>query len=421
MTKVSFYMLLLLFTTEVFAQYQGPIPAPASGYGAEGTHPVSVENIDNDRFASKNISVYFPTGTTSPIPTIFFLHGYGGNDATNYVETLRNLASNGYAVVFVPYRTLGITNAERYSTLYDGFVKAAQNLPNVIDTSRVGFFGHSFGGGAVPRISYRLFSEKNWGANGKFIYCSAPWYSLELGEGALANYPVDCNMLTLLFDQDDVNDHRMGMDVFNNIAIGSASKDCIFVYNDTIDGYNYEANHGLPAQYSSAGVFDAHDYYVTFRLLGALADYTFTGNLTAKDIALGNGSAAQVNMGNQLTPLSVTDSPVPVYEEDIYTFPCSGSQNERRESCQTIVGISGDITEENEVKIFPNPTNGVLNIDSEQLSGDIHVAVYTIAGRMLLTAKYQAGIDLSHFKAGAYLVVINVDGRAYTKKILKAE
>jgi len=73
------------------------------------------------------------------------------------------------------------------------------------------------------------------------------------------------------------------------------------------------------------------------------------------------------------------------------------------------------------VKIFPNPTNGILNIDSEQVSGDIHVALYTIAGRILLATEYQAGIDLSHLEAGAYLVVINVGGRVYTKKILKVE
>jgi len=305
-------------------------------------------------------------------------------------------------------------------TLYEGFIKAALNLPNIIDTSRVGFYGHSFGGGAAPRISYRLFTENNWGANGKFIYCSAPWYALELGATTLADYPTDCNMLTVLFDKDDVNDQRMGMDIFNNIAIENNSKDCIIVYSDTITGYNYEASHSLPAQNSTDGVYDAYDYYVTFRLLGALADYTFTGNLTAKNIALGNGSTAQVDMGNQLTPLSVTDSPAPIYEQGSYTFPCNDSQNERQEFCQTIVSVNGSISEKDIVEIYPNPTNGKLNISSAFIT-DISISVFTTTGQLLLNSKAQTEIDLSHLKAGTYLIVISTAGEVHSEKILKVE
>ena len=340
--KLHLIIILILFSNGVFSQYQGPIPALTGGYGSEGQNEVSEINITNDHFFLKDISVFYPTGTTTPIPTIYFLHGFGGNETRIYIETLRNLASNGYAVVFVPYKTVGVTIAERYLTLYDGFLKASQSMPSIIDTTRVGFFGHSFGGGATPRISYRLFTENNWGANGKFIYCSAPWYSFELGDTNLSNFPSDCNMLTVLFDNDDVNDHRIGMDIFNNISIGDSIKDCIIVYADTVSGYNYAANHSLPAQNSANGVFDAHDYYVTFRLLGSLADYSFTGNPTAKNIALGNGSNAQIDMGSQLTSLIVTDNPSPIYDESIYDYPCSDTQNERQAFCEIVLGIEDE-------------------------------------------------------------------------------
>ena len=34
---------------------------------------------------------------------------------------------------------------------------------------------------------------------------------------------------SVLFDKDTVNDHRMGMDIFNNISIDDSIKDCITV------------------------------------------------------------------------------------------------------------------------------------------------------------------------------------------------
>jgi len=174
MIKLNLYLILFFITNVAFAQYQGPIPLLTSGYGSQGPNTVSVINITNDHFALKDISVFQPTGTTTPIPTICFLHGFGGNDTTYYIETLRNIASNGYAVVFVPYKTVGVTLSERYLTLYNGFIKASQSLPTIIDTTRVGFFGHSFGGGATPRISYRLFTENNWGGKRKIylLLCS---------------------------------------------------------------------------------------------------------------------------------------------------------------------------------------------------------------------------------------------------------
>ena len=421
MIKFNLYIILFFITNVGFAQYQGPIPALTSGYGSQGPNTVSVINITNDHFALKDISVFQPTGTTTPIPTIYFLHGFGGNDTTNYIETLRNLASNGYAVVFVPYKTVGVTLSERYLTLYDGFIKASQSLPTIIDTTRVGFFGHSFGGGATPRISYRLFTENNWGANGKFIYCSAPWYSLELGVSNLNDFPTDCNMLTVLFDKDAVNDHRMGMDIFNNISIDDSIKDCILVNVDTVLSYIYEANHSLPSQYTPNGVYDAHDYYVTFRLLGALADYTFTGSLTAKNIALGNGSTAQVNLGSQLSPLIVTDSPSPIYEETLYDYPCSDAQNERQAFCQTILGIDDESSENNSIEIFPNPTNGKLKINSKISYQEIKISIFTITGQKILEIKDKTELDISYLTSGTYFVLMNIDGNIKTEKLLKIQ
>lgn len=417
--KIKILIILTLLAKFTFAQFQGPVPAITSGYGSDGAFPVSVINITNDHFTTKDISVFYPTGTSTPIPTIFYSHAYGGNDTTLQIELLHHIASKGYAVVFVPYKTSGVTVAERYLTLFDGFVKSADSLPLIVDTSRIGFYGHSFGGGATPRISYRLFTEKNWGINGKFIYCSAPWYSFELGTTNLDNFPTDCKMLTLLYDNDDINDHRMGMDIFNNIAIDDSIKDCIIVKSDTISGYIYQADHNLPGQNLGNNEFDALDYYVTFRLLDALAEYTFTGNITAKDVALGNGSPNQIDMGGQLKQLTVTDTPSPIYQETIYLFPCCSATNERQAYCQDIVGIVDENILNKRFSIFPNPTTGILKIESG--IENCKVVIYNVLGEKIVSLQNQTEIDISKFSTGTYFLQIEIDNIIETHKILKIE
>jgi len=419
--KTKILILLTLLAKFTFAQFQGPIPAITSSYGSDGILPVSVTNLTNDHYSTIDISIFYPTGTNSPIPTIFYSHAYGGNDTTRQSDLLHHIASKGYAVVFVPYKTIGVTIPERYLTLFDGFVKSAEMLPTIIDTSRIGFYGHSFGGGATPQISYRLFTEKNWGVNGKFIYCSAPWYSFELGSTNLDNFPTDCNMLTLLYDNDETNDHRMGMDIFNNIAIDDSIKDCIIVKSDTISGYIYEANHNLPTQNFGNNEFDALDYYVPFRLLDALADYTFTGNQTAKDIALGNGSSSQTDMGGQLKELIITNNPSPIYSETIYQFPCSSATNERQAFCQDIVGIDDRILIKDKINVYPNPTTGILKININFEYTTSKVSVYNIVGDRLLLINDNLELNIQSLPSGTYYINIMIDNKIEIKKVVKIE
>jgi len=166
--------LLLLTVSLLSAQYEGPIPEPTSGYGALGPNDIMHLDIPNPNFFIKDISIFYPSETSGPVPTICFLHGFGANDTTTYIETLRHIASWGYATVFVPYKTINSTIPQRYQTLYEGFLEAAQQLPMIIDTSRIGLYGHSFGGGAIPATAYKLFVHNNWGVNGKFVFCNAP-------------------------------------------------------------------------------------------------------------------------------------------------------------------------------------------------------------------------------------------------------
>lgn len=415
------YLLIFVLSLSfirIDAQYQGPIDAITDGYGTNGEHEVSVMNITNDYWMLRDISIFYPTDVSNPVPTIFYSHGYASVDTAFHIETLRHLASRGYAVVFVPYQSIGIDNTERYATLRNGFIKAARSATTIIDTTRVGFFGQSFGGGATPANAYKLFTQYNWGENGRFMYCSAPWYSFEITQDELLNFPSDCNLLTVLYNDDTSKDHRMGMDIFNTISIDNTNKDCLIVFSSTIEGYNYDADHSLPAQYTNNAEFDALDYYVTFRLLDALADYTFTGDVSAKQIALGNGSIEQVFMG-LLPDLVTTDKPTANYNQSKYNSPCNSDINPRIDYCDSSVGffeINGDTIQ---LIIYPNPATDELRILIDKTYQDLQLEIYDLSGCMLLQQRNNITIDIKNLSKGIYICLVRIDGIMINMEFIK--
>lgn len=302
----------------------GPISRPSSGYGADGTYAVSEIDFPNTEYPGTNVTIFYPTGISSPRPTIFYSHPYGGESKEYNRGLFEFIAKKGYVVVFVPYATNDTSIDHRYTTLWTGFTKAAADYPRIIDTRKVGFMGHSFGGGASIGLSYKAFTEKEWGRDGRFLFTMAPWYSYQITPTQLSGFPANTKMITQVYDEDVYNDHRMAIDIFKNINISNTEKDYYYLKSSTVAGYKYVTNHTLP---SSRTAYDAYDYYGVYRLLDALIDYSFNNSETGKNVALGNGSVQQVTMpgykGEYMAPLEVTDAPVPRYSQDKYKFKCS--------------------------------------------------------------------------------------------------
>ena len=71
----------------------------------------------------------------------------------------------------------------------------------------------------------------------------------------------------------------------------------------------------------------------------------------------------------------------------------------------------------NELGIYPNPTNGILNID---LEGDKNIEVYSMEGK-LLNSEWTNGLqfDISSFTAGIYLIKVSHQDKVYTSRIIK--
>ncbi len=326
-------------TNAVTSRQGGPIQKPAAGYGSDGSYQVAEIDFDNPQYEGTQVSIFYPQGITTPRPTIFFSHPFGGEEKSYNMGLYEFIAKKGYVVVFVPYPTVDVSVDHRYQTLWEGFVKAAADYPDIIDTQKVGFMGHSFGGGASIDLAYKAFTEKGWGENGRFLFTMAPWYAFNWDsplttQQQLQNFPANTKMITQVYDEDDVNDHRMAIDIFKNINIPNSQKDFIYFKSSTVNGYHYVTDHTMP---SSRQALDALDYYGVYRLLDAMMDYSFNGNAGAKNVALGNGSAAQVTMpsfnGQSMAPLEVTDNPVPKYLQFKYQFRCGNSTNPRTAYC----------------------------------------------------------------------------------------
>lgn len=404
-------LLLLAFSCQVIAlsaQYDDPVFAkPASGYGVDGSFPVEVTTFPSPDFPGETIEIFHPGGVSNAVPTLFFAHGFGGT-FSNYVGGMLDyVAQKGYAIVFVPYPTTGASIVERYDILLGGFRQAARSYSNIIDTTQVGFMGHSFGGGAMFGISHRCFTENNWGENGRLLFSLAPWYSYELTPAQLQSFPSNTKLIMQVYDDDNVNDHRMAIDIFNNINIPAEEKDFILVQSDTLQGHIYAADHAVPGTYQ---VFDALDYYAFYRLLDALCDYTFHGNPAGKEVALGNGSASQVTMPTGLKPLVQTDAPVPVYPEDKYGFPCSAILNPRSEFCPALTGTSESRPARFALSIDPNPAVSQVRVNIPTDAKARQIRVFNLSGQQVLVQAIQAAseitLDLGSLPAGEYRVVL---------------
>lgn len=412
MLRYTFFLFFSMYALFSAAQtYQGPIAKPTSGYGSDGSNTVVNVSVINPIHA-QDVQVYYPAGTTSPIPTLFFAHGFSLSSPVSYIGFINFLVSKGYCVVFAPYP---ISGSNRYDIMEQGFKAAATNLTTIIDTSKVGFIGHSFGAGAIFAIANNLITNDGWGNSGKFLVPIAQWYSYNITQTQLQNFNSSTKLVSIITEDENVTDHRMSIDIFQNINIPNTEKDIVYISTDVVSSYNYNADHYTSLTNSS---FDALDYYAIYRLVDALADYTFTGSSTAKNIALGNGSMQQVQMPIGLTNLHVDDNMFPLFPESMYSSPCTNALNPRSSYCSTL--SVDNVIAKQDINIYPNPVSDWLTIENKDNNQNIIVFFYNDNSKLI--SKHivsENKIDISNLSSGFYFVKIINNDATYVKKIIK--
>lgn len=81
------------------------------------------------------------------------------------------------------------------------------------------------------------------------------------------------------------------------------------------------------------------------------------------------------------------------------------------------------IQSEEMITIYPNPTNGLINIKINQFSGKLNLQVFDLNGRVVYSLNntdfnIEKTIDLNSLQSGMYVVKIDGDNLNYTKKII---
>ncbi len=79
------------------------------------------------------------------------------------------------------------------------------------------------------------------------------------------------------------------------------------------------------------------------------------------------------------------------------------------------MGFSNTVMNSN-IKIYPNPTNGLLHIDASNIT---NVSVFSIDGKLIDSFGKKSEIDLSQFSNGMYLISIETENERIVEKVMK--
>lgn len=278
----------------VLADHRTPI---SEGFGANGPYQVRLDHFPSPLYRTAEVRVFRPAELNRKAPVIFFVPGYSNNNPDKYRGLITHMVSRGYAVVFTPYHLISgdlTLNEKRYEAIWEGMREAVVRYGESFDLERVGFVGHSYGAGAIFAMSLRGLEREGWGRQGLMLFSMAPWYHFQLQPRDYQNFPAHAKLVIQVYEDDKVNDHRLGRELFERINLPLSEKDFMMVRGDRSGEARIDAGHGAP---ESRETVDAIDFYAIYRVFDALSSYAFTGDEAGRLIALGNGGGAQRYMG----------------------------------------------------------------------------------------------------------------------------
>lgn len=339
------------------------IPELGGGwYGAMGEHPVRrltmaspwPSYVDNHE---RDIDLFYPSDVVGKKPTVFFISGWG-KKADTYRSLLYFIASQGFNVVFIPY-TGGdaIGNPDVLLDIMDGVVNSVWN--SMIDTTKVGYSGHSSGGG----LTFFLAQQRpNWGTEGRFIFSIAAWWGFHLPVTGNLQFPANTNMIVQVSHDDSGTDPRQNIDFFIHNNINAERKSYLYLPGDVNHASDHYISYSVDEngekinenqEYNGAYYFDALEQVGLYRPLESLMRYSFgtVDGETWKAIGLPDAGDANYNVLHAVNGISMlsTDNPlanhifpIPVEQDLNDSYLCSKHINPRWKMCMPCKDTSRD-------------------------------------------------------------------------------
>ncbi len=102
------------------------------------------------------------------------------------------------------------------------------------------------------------------------------------------------------------------------------------------------------------------------------------------------------------------------------TIPVSDFENIILQDCGDLIDIDDGLTKSNCLNLYPNPTNGILNIEFFQESKEWSADIYNYLGQRISKITKNT-IDINEYENGMYIIVFSIEGvkEKKIKKVIK--
>lgn len=110
--------------------------------------------------------------------------------------------------------------------------------------------------------------------------------------------------------------------------------------------------------------------------------------------------------------------------QDIWLLKVDSNFCESALPCNGVVGINDPVALDGEVSLYPNPSNGILNIQfvtTDELKSNLSVTITNSLGQTVLSeevTKQNSALNIEHLSDGLYYVTVKTKNKTFTQKIV---
>ena len=311
----------LVGTSSSPAGAQAPTPPQQPGLNQPGgpgpcsVSPTSSSPAANPLSAFARVWVFEPGGSASPTltggscndsqrPVLFVTHGYPYDPSVGCIDVtpdgfqlVDNMVSNGYIVVFANYACYPAVWWDVDAGFQQGVTMTSRE-----DVSRIGIWGHSWGGVMVSDLA-KAAGDRGWGATALWLGIFAA-----LDPDNPADLPDNARVLEVVYEGDAIVANSDSAILFNKFTDIPANHKRYVTVRSDCRGANpcppgLVADHFTPSQPDE---WSHLDYYGTFRNVHAFSTCALNNSsCTTADLTyMGTWSDAVA-----ATPALVTSSP----------------------------------------------------------------------------------------------------------------
>jgi len=304
-----------------------------------------------------------------------------------------------------------IDNIISYNSAVDGGgICSIDNISGMIVRNCIisNNYASSNGGGLKCEkfdLSNSVITNNNAGNWGGGIYCNShvsqsiinstiSYNSAQKGGGVYCNYS-DPNIKNCIFWND------IALDAGNEIFLNDEDSDPNITYSDIQGGSD------------SIGL-NTNCFYLGTYLNNIDYDPIFVNPSSGSGIS-NDGTIADWSL--QLgSPCIDAGDPVGVYPSaDFIGNPRVSNGRIDIGAFESLSTNNDDNIYTNDIMIFPNPTTGLVNVETEDVES---IEIFNIAGRQLYKGK-EKEIDLSLKPKGLYIIKVIIDKQTITRKLIK--